>query len=490
MQTCCRNRGASMKKRRSNKLNTLLLCTTVILAIAVGTYIIISVMLGSDGLFVGNFLRISERMWHLILFLLCFLGGMLFLFWAFGRGLEARTKKLVRAAKRAIKAVDETEEQKKAAREAKELSVTVGAGGVDGTRFSRLCTIDAQAENYIEPDFRTEVDLCSLCNDFRSYAASKKGLYYDIKTVRSFVAGLAVSRLVIFQGMSGTGKTSLACAFGDFLKNPSVLIPVQPSWKEKTDLVGYFNEFTKNYNETELLTKIYEAGGNGKIYITVLDEMNIARVEYYFAEFLSVLEMPDPERRLIEIVSDSVPSDPKRIVDGKVKLPENMWYIGTANNDDSTMAISDKVYDRAMIIDLDRRALPFDAPEVEAYPVSYEKFASLIKQAKRRYALTLRNRRRIEQLDSYLIENLGITFGNRIMRQIESYVPVYIACGGSELEAIDTILAKKVLRKLESKNPVYVKNAASALSLYLDELFEEDSLPICRGVLERFTSVA
>ena len=250
-----------------------------------------------------------------------------------------------------------------------------------------------------------------------------------------------------------------------------------------------FNEFTKNYNETELLAKIYEAGGNGKMYITVLDEMNIARVEYYFAEFLSVLEMPDPERRLIEIVSDSVPGDPERIIDGKVKLPENMWYIGTANNDDSTMAISDKVYDRAMIIDLDRRALPFDAPEVEAYPVSYEKFASLIKQAKRRYGLTLRNRRRIEQLDSYLIENLGITFGNRIMRQIEGYVPVYVACGGSELEAIDTVLAKKVLRKLESKNPVYVRNAAAALSLYLDELFGEESMPICRAMLSGFDAL-
>ena len=165
-----------------------------------------------------------------------------------------------------------------------------------------------------------------------------------------------------------------------------------------------------------------------------------------------------------------------------------MWYVGTANNDDSTMAISDKVYDRAMIIDLDRRALPFDAPETEPYAVSYDKLAALVTSAKRRYGLTLRNRRRIERLDAYLIENLGITFGNRIMRQIESYVPVYVACGGSELEAIDTVLAKKVLRKLESKNPVYVRNAASALSLYLDELFSGDALPICRGVLERFTS--
>ena len=475
-----------MKKYEIKKHNKLLLWIVSVLAIAVGTYIILSVMLGTDGLFVGNFLKISERMWHMILFLLSFLGGMLLIFYIVGRSLELRNKKLARAAKRAIDMVSEMQSERRAAREARELRLAVGADSNNGERFSRLSAID-RAE-IKEPEYKDDVDLKRLCEDFRNYAASKKGLYYDIKTVRSFVSGLAVSRLVIFQGMSGTGKTSLACAFGDFLKNPSVLIPVQPSWKEKTDLVGYFNEFTKNYNETELLAKIYEAGGNGKMYVAVLDEMNIARVEYYFAEFLSVLEMPDPERRLIEIVSDSVPGDPERIIDGKVKLPENMWYIGTANNDDSTMAISDKVYDRAMIIDLDRRALPFDAPEVEAYPVSYEKFAFLIKQAKRRYGLTLRNRRRIEQLDSYLIENLGITFGNRIMRQIEGYVPVYVACGGSELEAIDTILAKKVLRKLESKNPVYVRNAAAALSLYLDELFSGDSLPGCRAVLERFTS--
>jgi hypothetical protein len=327
-----------------------------------------------------------------------------------------------------------------------------------------------------------------LCNDLRNYAAYKHRLYYDISDIRRFIAGMAVSHILILQGMSGTGKTSLAHAFGSFINNSSTIIPVQPMWKERTDLVGYYNEFTKKFNETLLLEKMYEANYSKDMYVTVLDEMNISRVEYYFAEFLSLLELPNAEERYIDVVSDKWATDPQQMKGGRIKLPENMWYIGTANNDDSTMAISDKVYDRAMIIDLDRRALPFDAPEVEAYPVSYEKFASLIKQAKRRYGLTLRNRRRIEQLDSYLIENLGITFGNRIMRQIEGYVPVYVACGGSELEAIDTVLAKKVLRKLESKNPVYVRNAAAALSLYLDELFSGDSLPGCRAVLERFTS--
>ena len=358
------------------------------------------------------------------------------------------------------------------------------------SRFFRLTSVDNYYKTeYVAPAYDGGIELEEFCERFRAYAASQLKLYYNIDIIRYFVASLGTARIIILQGISGTGKTSLPYAFGKFVQKDTTVVSVQPSWRERTELYGYYNEFTKKYAETDFLRSIYEGNYYRDPHLVILDEMNIARVEYYFAEFLSVLEMPDPERRLIEIVSDSVPGDPERIIDGKVKLPENMWYIGTANNDDSTMAISDKVYDRAMIIDLDRRALPFDAPEVEAYPVSYEKFASLIKQAKRRYGLTLRNRRRIEQLDSYLIENLGITFGNRIMRQIEGYVPVYVACGGSELEAIDTVLAKKVLRKLESKNPVYVRNAAAALSLYLDELFGEESMPICRAMLSGFDAL-
>ena len=103
-----------MKKRRSNKFNALLMWTAVILALVVGTYVIVSVMIGSDGLFVGNFLKISERMWHMILFLLCFLDGMLFVFWIVGRSAENRTKKLARAAKRAIDTVSETQAERRA----------------------------------------------------------------------------------------------------------------------------------------------------------------------------------------------------------------------------------------------------------------------------------------------------------------------------------------------------------------------------------------
>ena len=146
------------------------------------------------------------------------------------------------------------------------------------------------------------MSLKEICEDFRNYCCSELKLYYDIKDIRRFIASLSVTRLIILQGMSGTGKTSLAVAFGNYLDNTTVVVPIQPMWKERTDLIGYYNEFTKKFNETTLLYKMYEANYNDEIYITVLDEMNIARVEYYFAEFLSLLELPNPEERNLDVV--------------------------------------------------------------------------------------------------------------------------------------------------------------------------------------------
>ena len=354
-----------------------------------------------------------------------------------------------------------------------------------GERFCMLSEIDRNSTSYGHYSYGKGVDLESFCEDFRNYAASRLKLYYEIDDIRRFVAGLAVSKLVILQGMSGTGKTSLAHAFGSFIDNSSTVIPVQPMWKERTDLVGYYNEFTKRFNETLLLEKMYEANYSKDMYITVLDEMNIARVEYYFAEFLSLLELPDPNERYIDVVSDKWESDPKQFKDGRIKLPENMWFVGTANNDDSTFAISDKVYDRAMILNLDAKSERFAAPHVEKKPISSKQFEELVDKAIKEFEASRRNIKRLEELDKYLIDHFHITFGNRIMKQIRTYIPVYVACGGDELCALDDILSKKVIRKLETQNPIYLRNSAEGLLNYIDELFGVDKMPLCKEHIHR-----
>ena len=470
-----------MKKDKELKVLKRILLVSLLVLAALILVLALAASDSMDNLFEFGLVR-SEIMTMLIIFLMALpvLLILLLVLWFVGRKSKATGEiNLVLDAPLAIEgaAVKATGGVKSAGEEGEEEE--------HAPRFCMLSRIDENKRNYEARSFEEEVSLKKFCDNFRSYAASELKLYYDIKDIRRFIAGMAVSPIIILQGMSGTGKTSLAHAMGSFVRNTSTVIPVQPMWKERTDLLGYYNEFTKRFNETLLLEKMYEANYCKDIYITVLDEMNIARVEYYFAEFLSLLELPNPDERYIDVVSDVWESDPVQLKDGRIKLPVNMWFIGTANNDDSTFAISDKVYDRAMILNLDEKSERFVAPRTKPTPITAENFKRLTLEAMQEYELTGRNMKRLEELDKYLISHFHITFGNRIMKQIRQYVPVYVACGGLELEALDDILSKKIIRKLETQNPVYLRSAAEGLCQYLDELFGYDKMSLCKSAIHR-----
>ncbi len=352
-------------------------------------------------------------------------------------------------------------------------------------RFYQLSLVDEKYTYYKPPVYDDEITLSALCDDLRNFACSKNKLYYEIKTIRLMIAGLSASKMVLLQGISGTGKTSLPYTMGKFFYNDATIASVQPSWRDRSELFGFFNEFTGKFNETEVLRRIYEASYNDDVNVIILDEMNIARVEYYFAEMLSILEMPDPEEWKIQLVSAVWDNDPKRLSDGKLKIPQNVFYVGTANNDDSTFAVSDKVYDRAFVINLDNKGKPFEAPEVSAKHVSYSHLASLYKKAVADHPVSQEIYDKIEKLDQYVIEHFRVAFGNRILKQFGIFVPVYVACGGDEIEAIDYMLATKVFRKFESLNLALIREEIRGLIGQLDTLFGKDSMKECIAFLRR-----
>ena len=358
------------------------------------------------------------------------------------------------------------------------------------SRFFKLTEVDEKMKTYQIPAFNNQITLSQFCFAFRNFAASKLGLYYNEKIIRLFVSSFAVTRLVILEGISGTGKTSLAYAFGSMVKNESVIASVQPSWRDSSELFGYFNEFTKRFNETEVLAKAYEAGYNDEIYVTLLDEMNISRVEYYFAEMLSILELPSRKDWIIELVPNVWPNDPDKLLDGKLKIPGNMWYIGTINNDDSTFMVTDKVYDRAIPISIDEKFERFEAPVQEAVQISATYFEELFRQAKESYKISEEAIQKITLLDKFIIDHFRIAFGNRILKQIYEFVPVYMACGGNEMEAIDYLLAHKVLRKFDQLNLAYIKEEIDSLIVFLDQTFGQDQLIECKSYLNRIRKMS
>lgn len=343
-------------------------------------------------------------------------------------------------------------------------------------RFQRLTMVDEKYVYFEAPSYAKIDSLKDLCDDLRNFACYNNNLYYDVKTVRLMMAGLASTKLIILQGISGTGKTSLPYVMGKYFKNDATIASVQPSWRDRNELFGYFNEFTKKFNETEVLRRIYEAGYNDDLNIVILDEMNIARVEYYFAEMLSILEMPNPSEWKIELVPSVMEGDPNRLENGNLVIPQNVWYVGTINNDDSTFSVSDKVYDRAFVINLDSKGVPFDAPETTAKRIAYSEVEELYAKAVVENPVDKDILEKIAKLDSYVIDKFRVAFGNRIMKQLNNFVPVYVACGGNELEGVDYMLATKVFRKFESLNLSLIRDEIRPLITYLDNTFGKGTM--------------
>lgn len=361
------------------------------------------------------------------------------------------------------------------------------------SRFYKLTEVDVKYEQKIdvpERNYDMEISLEAICDRFRNYAANNpdrpwRKLYYEPKIIRLFFSSLATTRLIILQGISGTGKTSLPECIGHFLDNPTTIASVQPSWRDRTEIFGYFNEFTKRFNETEVLKAMYDATYSEDVYLTVLDEMNIARVEYYFAELLSILEMPSREQWIVDLVPSGWPSDPKHVIKGRFKLPENMWYVGTANNDDSTFAISDKVYDRGMPININSKAAAFECPVTEKLPINYHHLENLFAKAMQEHKVSDENLKKFEDMDDYVIEHFRLAFGNRIVKQLKEFVPVYVACGGTEIDGLDYVLCNKILRKFESLNLAYIRDEVDDYIQYLSDQFGEENMNECKEYLLR-----
>ncbi|MCR4840835.1 MAG: hypothetical protein K5848_04745 [Lachnospiraceae bacterium] len=352
-------------------------------------------------------------------------------------------------------------------------------------RFSKLFEVDNFYKTYTPPEYDNLVTLEEFCDRFRNFACSKMHLYYEPKIVRLFVAGMASTKLIILQGISGTGKTSLPYSFGKFLGVDTTIASVQPSWRDRTELFGYFNEFTKNFNETEVLKRIYAAGYNDNVNLILLDEMNIARIEYYFAEMLSILEMPNADEWELDLVPNVWSTDPELLDKGRLKISQNIWYIGTANNDDSTYAISDKVYDRAQPINLDAKGIAFDAPDTDSINISFSHLNMLFEEAWEMYPISQESMKKIQQLDLWVIEKLRVAFGNRIIKQMGLFVPVYVACGGEELEGIDYVLATKIFRKFESLNLAMLRDELKELVTYINKSFGKGKMKESVAYLER-----
>lgn len=294
---------------------------------------------------------------------------------------------------------------------------------------------------------------------------SRLHLSYTAEDIAGFIAGLGTTKLSILQGMSGTGKTSLPKIFAEALYSRCELVEVESSWRDKNELLGYYNEFSKTYTPKKFTQALYRARLNPDVLtFIVLDEMNLSRIEYYFSDFLSLMEN-EPDKRELKLLNvplfrteagEKIPYS--GLTDGHtLKIPPNVWFVGTANRDESTFEISDKVYDRAYTMNFNKRAKKvtyYNEPIPRQY-IAVETLYKLFEEAKKAVSFNIDEYSVIAEVEK-LLAPYNISFGNRIAMQIESFVSIYCSCfAASESiiqNAVENVLLSKVVSKLELKS--------------------------------------
>lgn len=356
--------------------------------------------------------------------------------------------------------------------------------------FPDLVGLDKQyllSPYYAAPS--ASVGLKELCDGFNAYLENC-GMYYTMETIRQFVAGLSCSHFMILEGLSGTGKTSLPKFFAEYTGAGICFTSVQASWKDRSDILGYYNDFTGKFKETPFLRALYEASyRTDDVHLLVLDEMNLSRIEYYFADFLSVLELDESQWK-IELMPVSTGGRlPSKLVDGcSVAIPTNVWFIGTANKDDSTFTVTDKVYDRAVVIDFSQRnEARVSNRRVSPIHLGNSRLNELFEAAADNPSCNLSRADldRFSVLTQFVLDTFDINFGNRILNQIMRFVPVYVACGGTSAKALDLMFARKVLRKLDGRFDDGIKAGLAKLEKLVTEQYGKTEFSATLEVIAR-----
>ena len=301
------------------------------------------------------------------------------------------------------------------------------------TAYEELEQTPAAIEHFLEHFDSTETeDEDNALELFQDYLQGE-GFFYSPRTLKAFHTSLKVQNInpiSVLAGLSGTGKTQLALQYARFFNFYSEHVAVQPRWDSKDDLLGFYNFLEKRYQPTELVKALYyfhqiRNGSDSPMMMVILDEMNLARVEYYFSEFLSKMELRGNDR--------NYPNEKSKISIGTQLnsrdffVGSNVVFVGTMNDDESTYSLSDKVLDRANVLHFGKPQKFEDNihyNQVDPISISASTFNDWCNQENfpNRFPETLRTK--INTLNEAL-DSVGKAFGYRVNKSITQYIQMY-----------------------------------------------------------------
>jgi hypothetical protein len=324
------------------------------------------------------------------------------------------------------------------------------------------------------------------------------GLKYSSRTVDAFHTSLKineVAQLTVLAGVSGTGKSLLPRRYAEAMGISFLPIAVEPRWDSPQDLLGFYNYVEKRYRGTELARALvhmdpYNTSGlasesfGDRMLLVMLDEMNLARVEYYFSEFLSRLEirprwsrdLSEAERRQASMPLDARGQKGDNVrgqKDGSVLLfpSHNVLFVGTMNDDESTQALSDKVLDRGNVmqfpapVTFERQQSPQRATAIAKGHLDYQTWRGWIRD---RSTMDLAESEQVQKIINRLadiMQRCGRPFGHRLNEAVLTYVSNYPKSAVRKLRVKEALADQVELRILPKLRGVVIDEGDSRSAL-------------------------
>ena len=375
--------------------------------------------------------------------------------------------------------------------------------------------VSANAESTKWEEELIEIDVSEKTDDLiiksMDYHSQKRNLFYNVKDFVNIHTALKCSSLVILSGLSGTGKSAIVDIYARALginntgnpdENRLLFIPVRPSWNDDSDLLGYVDLVHMVYRASDsgfvdFLVRAQKEENKNKLFIVCFDEMNLARVEHYFSQFLSLLERPANQREL-QLYDKQYSGRLYNSTEypNRIKIGDNVKFIGTVNIDESTYHFSDKVLDRANVIQLD--VLNY------ANMWTKTKYASLgnINWTIDDYnSITVTNSDEDMQLVHQLLwdihtllhsANSKYGVGPRIVKSIEMYLWNLPKSGIGEFsysDGIDLQIAQRVLTKVRGPEnqlgEILDEKSENNIYFIFDKYHDLSKFSICRDIVQQ-----
>lgn len=289
-----------------------------------------------------------------------------------------------------------------------------------------------------------------------------QGFYFPSRLIYAFHTSLKVqgiSALVVLSGISGTGKSELPQLYAQYIGAQFLMLAVQPRWDSPQDLLGFYNYMENKFKPTPLIQGIYQYNRSpdlqDRMVLVLLDEMNLARVEYYFSEFLSKLESRRHHQATLELDLGHLS---EKINPEDFYLPKQFLFVGTMNEDETTQTLSDKVLDRANVIafgqppklELGKPEKSLESSSLPGY-LTYEQFHSWVKEPVHDSDVVKTVADLLNQTNQ-IMGQMGHPFAHRVYQSIVNYVVNYPGVKTVKSEEFKWALAdqfgQKILPKL------------------------------------------